>query len=632
MTTKTINKKSWMGVPPWVLIGAVAVLLPIFTFLTIENINRQKEKSIQLLLEKGAALIRSFEAGTRFGMMGRRGGDFQLQRLLTETAQQPDIVYLFVADINGIIRAHNNLEEVGNQVESQSILAEIFNANHIFWRQVTRPDGARVFEVFRKFSPARPPKGMRRGSMMMGPGFHRPPDHRKNAPAPEDDSNSIIFVGLDMASIIEAQKADIRHGIIMGVILLLVGFAGFMLLFILQSYRTTRASLSRIKAFSDTVVENMPIGLVALDDQGHIAAFNNTAESVLQLAHSGVIGEDAEKILPPEITAEIKMLVSQDATATSFLTLPLEGESRVGAKKRTPLQGSIIEKEIDCTVGDGKVVPLEIGASLLEDENKTSLGYVILFKDLTEVRLLRREIERSRRLASVGRLAAGVAHEIRNPLSSIKGFATYFKERYQDIPQDQQTATIMIQEVDRLNRVVSQLLEFARPINFKPQPTNLIALIDDSIKLVENQAAQKDIAIKTGISNQVPEIMIDPDRLNQVLLNLYLNAIESMDNGGELKVELSSNSETDGIDIKISDTGCGINPEDLTKIFDPYYTTKSSGTGLGLAIAHNIIEAIGGQIMVESHPGQGTVFKITMPNPHKLEKTNTKPQITNNIQ
>jgi two-component system sensor histidine kinase HydH len=587
MTKKTKNNKPWMGVPPWVLIGAVAVLLPIFTFLTIENINRQKEKSIQLLLEKGAALIRSFEAGTRFGMMDMHRGGFQLQRLLTETAHQPDIVYLFVADINGTIRAHNNLEEVGKRVESQSNLAEIFNAKNIFWRQVTRPDGARVFEVFRKFSPARRPKGMRRGSMMMGPRFHRPPDLRENSPAPEDDSKSIIFVGLDMTPIIEAQKADIRHGIIMGVILLLVGFAGFMLIFILQGYRATRASLSRIKAFSDTVVENMPIGLVALDDQRRVAAFNNTAESVLLLAHRGVIGEDAEKILPPELCTELKC---------------------------PEIQNEVIEKEIDCTVGDGKVVPLEIGASLLEDENRNSLGYVILFKDLTEVRLLRREIERSRRLASVGRLAAGVAHEIRNPLSSIKGFATYFKERYQDIPQDQQTATIMIQEVDRLNRVVSQLLEFARPVNIKPQPTNLNALIDDSIKLIENQAAQKDITIKTRISNQATEIMIDPDRLSQVLLNLYLNAIESMVSGDELKIELSSNSEADGIDIKISDTGCGISPKDLTKIFDPYYTTKSSGTGLGLAITHNIIEAIGGQIKVSSTQDKGTVFTIQIPN------------------
>lgn len=587
MTNKTKNNKSWIGVPPWVLIGAVAVLLPIFTFLTIENINRQKEKSIQLLLEKGAALIRSFEAGTRFGMMGMHRGGFQLQRLLTETAQQPDIVYLLVADINGNILAHNNLEEVGKLVKNQSNLSEISTDNRIFWRQVTQPDGARVFEVFRKFSPTRRPMEGRPGFRMMGRRFQQPEDSRKISPAPEDDSKRIIFVGLDMTAILEAQKADIRHGIIMGVTLLLVGFAGFMLIFILQSYRATRASLSRIKAFSDNVVEHMPIGLIALDDQRHIAAFNNTAESVLQLSHRRVLGEDAETILPPELCAELKCL---------------------------EIQNEVIEKEIDCTVGDGKVVPLEIGASLLEDENRNSLGYVILFKDLTEVRLLRREIERSRRLASVGRLAAGVAHEIRNPLSSIKGFATYFKERYQDIPQDQQTATIMIQEVDRLNRVVSQLLEFARPVNIKPQSTNLSALIDDSIKLIENQAAQKNIVVKTHNPNQATEIMIDPDRLNQVLLNLYLNAIESMVSGGELKIELSSNSEADGIDINISDTGCGISPEDLLKIFDPYYTTKSSGTGLGLAIAHNIIEAIGGQIKVSSSQGNGTVFTIRIAN------------------
>jgi two-component system sensor histidine kinase HydH len=577
MTFKIKNKKSWMGVPPWVLIGAVAVLLPIFTFITIENINRQKE---------GAALIRSFEAGTRTGMMGMHRGGFQLQRLLTETAQQPDIVYLFVADINGNILAHNNLEEIGNRIEYQSDPAEISAANRIFWRQVIRPDGVRVFEVFRKFSPTRSPMGMRRGFGMMGRRFQQQEDSRKIAPMPQEDSNSIIFVGLDMTPILEARKADIRHGIIMGVILLLVGFAGFMIIFVLQSYRTTRASLSRIKAFSDNVVENMPIGLIALDDQRRIAAFNNTAESVLQLPHHRVVGQDADSILPPELCSELK---------------------------RPEIQKEVIEKEIDCTVEKGKIVPLEIGASLLEDETGTSLGYVILFKDLTEVRSLRREIERSRRLASVGRLAAGVAHEIRNPLSSIKGFATYFKERYQDIPQDQQTATIMIQEVDRLNRVVSQLLEFARPVTVKPQPTNLKSLIDDSIKLIENQTAEKRIAVKTRTSISATDIMVDPDRMGQVMLNICLNAIESMDGGGELNIELAPGEEAGGVEIQISDSGGGISPQDLSKIFDPYYTTKSSGTGLGLAITHNIIEALGGQIKVSSTLGKGTVFRIIIP-------------------
>ena len=117
MFSKIKNTKFWTGVPPWVLIGAVAVLLPIFACMTLEDINRQKKKSIQLLLEKGAAIIRSFEAGTRTGMMGMQRGTFQLQRLLTEMARQPDIIYLFVADRSGEILAHNDLEKVGTQVE-----------------------------------------------------------------------------------------------------------------------------------------------------------------------------------------------------------------------------------------------------------------------------------------------------------------------------------------------------------------------------------------------------------------------------------------------------------------------------------------------------------------------------------
>jgi two-component system sensor histidine kinase HydH len=244
---------------------------------------------------------------------------------------------------------------------------------------------------------------------------------------------------------------------------------------------------------------------------------------------------------------------------------------------------------------------------------------VILFKDLTEVRSLRREIERSRRLASVGSLAAGVAHEIRNPLSSIKGFATYFKERYQHVPEDNETAGIMVQEVDRLNRVVSQLLEFARPVKMSPVLTSLPGLIEDSVKLVRLQAEKKQINIRNTTASKMKEVFVDPDRINQILLNLYLNAIESMDVGGELGVNASYINKKKSIEIQVSDTGGGIPKDDLTKIFDPYFTTKTSGTGLGLAIAHNIVEAMGGTIKVESQPETGTAFKLVIPIKEKPE-------------
>jgi two-component system sensor histidine kinase HydH len=597
MFTKIKKYQILTGVPLWLLIGAAAILLPIFAFMTMTSINRQQEKSMQLLLEKGAALIRSFEAGTRTGMRGMRRGGFKLQHLLTETAQQPDIVYLLVVDTEGKIIAHNNLDLVGAGYHYNVDYKEASQTKTLQWRILDYPDGIKVFEVYRKFSPSEPRFGMMHGTGMM---------HRRNEPKTKgqpsfpgsfDDPPKVIFVGLDMTSIEQAHSADVKHAVIMGVILLLVGFAGIALLLLLQSYRSTRASLSRIKAFSDNVVENMPIGLIALDDQQRIASFNHTAESVLQREYREVIGKEAEQALPQELCKELKC---------------------------PEIREQVIEKEINCTVGHDKIVPLEIGASLLEDENKTFLGYVILFKDLTEVRTLRREIERSRRLASVGSLAAGVAHEIRNPLSSIKGFATYFKERYQHVPEDQETAGIMIQEADRLNRVVSQLLEFARPVKVSPQRTSLQKLIDDSITLVERQAQDKQITINNKTTAQIHEVFIDPDQMNQVLLNLYLNAIESMESGGELGIRIAHTDGQGNFEIQVSDTGCGIQKDDVSKIFDPYYTTKSSGTGLGLAIVHNIVEAMGGGIKVTSRPGKGTTFRITIPNPDKPEKSNPK--------
>ena len=564
--------------PPWLFIGAVVVLFPIFAIMTLQNIHRQNQNSTQLLLEKGAALIRSFEAGTRTGI-GMSWNEFQLQKLLTETAQQPDIRYLMVTDVNGTILAHDNPRYLGQNHGRGLGLKKIAHLKTVQWRIVRNPDGKKIFEVFSKFSPEEGGPGIGRGHMMMHMWFQRGPNEKREILP----SNPIIFVGLDMASVEEASRTDTRHAVIMGITLLMVGFAGIILLFLAQGYRVTKMSLSRIKAFSDNLVTNMPIGLVALDDNQRITSLNNVAGSVLKLFPDEVIGEIAEKVLPEELWHLLKNL---------------------------KVEKGLVEKEIDCTVQKGEVIPLEISATLLNDEDGTFLGYVVLFKDLSEVRSLRKEIARSQRLASVGRLAAGVSHEIRNPLSSIKGFATYFKERYYDVPENQQISNLMIQEVDRLNRVVSQLHEFARPIAVSKKPIQIKTFLKDSLKLIERQASEANINIKTDFDSEMDEILIDPDRINQVLLNLYLNAIESMDDGGSLTVTLAKSSKKNLIEITVSDTGTGITKDDLSHIFDPYFTTKASGTGLGLAIVHNIMEAHGGEITIESRLGHGTGVTI----------------------
>ncbi len=589
MSKDRIKKTEWFRIPPWILLGSAFILVPILIFWTHENLNREKKFITELMVEKGAALIRSFEAGARTGMMGMmgmkgmmvvQGGGFRLQRLLTETAQLPDIVYLMVTDTNGRILAHNDPKKVGGFYGKGLDLDQIAHSKKISWRLVQNPDGSHVFEIFRRFQPSR-------GRM---PGFHWRMMFNNSRPgylitpgkeAPAD----IIFVGLNMKPVEASRKGAARHSVIMALILLLLGFAGIFFLFLAQAYQSAKSRLTRIKAFSDNVVENMPIGLLFIDADGRIVSFNQTAETVLKLTSSEVLGRHAEEVLP----TQLKWLASQPGGNTQ-----------------------IIEKEIDCPLKDGRVVPMDLIISSLRGDGGTLLGNIVLFRDLTELQELKGEVERSRRLASLGQLAAGIAHEIRNPLSSIKGFATYFKERYREVPEDQETADIMIQEVERLNRVIGQLLEFARPVSIEKKPVDLPELVRQSLKLVEGDTLQKGIRIEIEGISSGKEVDLDPDKMKQVLLNLYLNALEAMEKNGTLTVAIRD-EKSGTIDIIISDTGMGIKKKDLGHVFDPYFTNKPSGTGLGLAIVHKIIESHGGEIRVESRERKGTRVVISLP-------------------
>lgn len=565
-----------------VIIGAVLILAPIFLFLTLDSINRQKESTIDLLKEKGAALIRSFEAGARTGMMGMRWGGAQVQSLLSETAQQPDIAYILITNVGGTVLADSDLANIGKQYRSNVDLEQASRSKKVEWRQVAGKDGSKIFEVFRQFSPIR---GSLRGHniRVMKNDWCRGHMSRERDAA---DSRQVIFLGLDMGPVEAARQEDIRHSIFMALTLLLIGFAGIVSLFLAQAYRSTRTSLSRVKAFSDNLVHNMPIGLLAIDADERIASFNQAAESVLKLSSSSAMRKRPTEILPQPLSEFFNQLKTR--------------------------QG-LINKELDCPVKDGKIIPLEVIGTSLKGEDDSAVSWVILFRDLTEIQHLKKEIARTQRLASIGRLAAGVAHEIRNPLSSIKGFATYFKERYREIPEDHKIAEIMIQEVERLDRVIGQLLEFARPMNIQKKTASLEDVIKDSLKMVEAEARQRRIKVDFSSDPQTKEVRIDTDRIRQVLLNLYLNAIAAMESGGVLSVELRQDDDIGRFRIIVSDSGTGIKHEDLPHLFDPYFTTKSSGTGLGLAIVHKIIESHGGEVSVESRYGEGATVTIEFP-------------------
>jgi two-component system, NtrC family, sensor histidine kinase HydH len=270
-------------------------------------------------------------------------------------------------------------------------------------------------------------------------------------------------------------------------------------------------------------------------------------------------------------------------------------------------QAGLVEEDIALSSEKGGEQTWEVVAAAFADDDVQE-GKILLARNVTVIRQMEQEVARSRHLNAIGSLAAGVAHEIRNPLSSIKGFAVYFKQRLSGNKEDEETADIMIAETERLNRVISQLIEFARPLDLKRKPTNLTDLVRHVIRLVEGEAKKNAVEIDVKAVEDLPQADIDPDKIKQVLLNIFLNALAAMPAGGSLSIEIAA--QKDWMDVTVSDTGSGIKEEDLPRIYDPYFTSKPAGTGLGLAVVQKIMDAHGGLVQMESQAGSGT--KVTL--------------------
>ena len=590
-----VKKKRFPLISPLLFVGILLILLPIFTFMTMDRLKKQKEFSTQRLMGKGISLIRTFEAGTRTGFFTMGWGARRIQTMLFETSLQPEIVYMMIISKDGRILAHSDASRVGNIFHAMPAISninqDISEFNH---RKRQLKDQTQVFEVFKRFAPVRANfKGRHmqmRGMLLHGDKTRsskrkfesqtkewcQPYLQSQDGNMPEK-AQHYIFAGLSMAKEKIARERLLKHTIWRGFFFFALGCVGFIALFAFQGYRSARESLTRVKAFSDNVIENMPSGLISINLDHEITSMNKTAKDIL--------GEDLTNSVPRLIALIKKQEISKE----------------------------IIQQEIDLVVDRNKTIGLDITASPIKDSENQITGFLFLFKDLTQIKELKKQVETNRRLAAIGKLAAGVAHEIRNPLSSVKGFATYFGKRYEENSSDRQTADIMVKEVERINRSITQLLEFAKPMSVDKKSVDINVMIEHSLKLVHHDIVQKKIQTKVDINLETPLIYTDGDRMNQVLLNLYINAIQAMEEGGKLGIRVQEKEQQGVIEIMIKDNGSGIGKETLNLIFDPYFTTRPTGTGLGLSIVHTIIENLGGSIKVQSTEGEGSCFIINLP-------------------
>jgi two-component system sensor histidine kinase HydH len=395
----------------------------------------------------------------------------------------------------------------------------------------------------------------------------------------------IILVELDLSQLNQAVKQQLLQIVILSVVLLLVGIGGWLSLLTLEGLKGSQSRLNRIKAFRDTLISSLPVGLIVTDSQGLIILCNQFAEQVASVAEKEVVGLSPDSVLAPELARALT--VRDTATVDSG------------------------REEITLPDNKGEPRTLQLHGMSVVDNEGAPAGVMLLIQDLSQVKSLEEELRRSERMAALGKMAAGVAHELRNPLSSIKGLAILLKSRFQEKSTDQETADILVQEVERLNRSISELLDYTRPQKLIKEDVHPDEVVRKAVSLIRMDAESMGVEIEIQVEGNVPVIKADQDKLNQVFLNLFLNSIQAMEQGGSLDIEVAS--EGGNVTFTVKDSGCGMDKEDLPRIFDPYFTTKPEGTGLGLAMSVKIIEEHGGTITFQSEPGKGTTAVVILP-------------------
>jgi len=353
------------------------------------------------------------------------------------------------------------------------------------------------------------------------------------------------------------------------------------------------------KIYNNMLLDNLVSGVIAANSDGEITVFNREAQRITGLDPESSVGRRID-ILPRSLKqAILSTLKNQQSMRDQEYSLTSDNARFTIRASTTPVRGY---------QGD-------------------FLGALVVFNDTTRLKALEEQIRRHDRLASIGTLSAGMAHEIKNPLVSIKTFTELLPERYEDAEFRERFSTLVGAEVNRIDRIVNQLLRFARPAKANLTPNALHKIIETSLTLIDQQLFNKNIRLQRNFHAPNDMIEGDADLLQQVFINFFLNAIDAMEKEGSLTVgtrevltgENEINGEWEDVSLKhsihvtIEDTGVGIKEKDLPHVFDPFFTTKDSGTGLGLAVAHGILEEHQAVTQVHSRPGEGTVFHIVFP-------------------
>lgn len=606
---KRIRSRSFMFSSPWLLAAAAGLLIMIVVTFAFHNLRLEERLMTNAMLQKAGTLMRVLHSGARASHLNDLRRDLwnndpwnvHVQRVIDHLGEDPELRFVALVDGQGKVIAHTNHAKVGAiepvPVDKEQLLASE-EQPQITYRIEETVEFGRVFEAVRPFTPLfptlaplpiRPPGDGRKDSRP--PLFHGSDGDRPLFRLhPEGLPSGVPFyvvVGLDMKEF-DRTVGRLRMQIFMlSLAMLLVGLGGWFSLLTVQGFRVSQKTLDDIQAFTSLLIAKLPVGVIAIDGSGRITTWNGAVSHLTGIDKNAALGQYPQEILPEQLAA--------------FFTVDKDS-SRDDPVARTEISVRLLLGNRRCE--------LLCHSLTITDTEQQYMGKVLLISDVTEIKSLEQRMRESERLAAIGRMAGGVAHEVRNPLSSIKGLALLLKNKFPAGSKEQTNADLLIQETERMNRTITEMLSLTRPSALKLVPVNLAELLGRSLELVRAEAEENRIVTELDVQPGLVPILGDVDRLQQVVMNVLLNALQAMENGGALTVRLANATDRQGIELRIADTGVGVSPELLSQVFYPYFTTKPSGTGIGLAISQKIVADHGGTIDMESEPGKGTTVII----------------------
>ena len=558
------------------IIAACAVLGTLLSIMTLRNLDREEKLMEKFLTEEGLTLIRAFEAGARSSMMMQMGREGDIDTLVRETAQSDSVSHIRIIDEEGrLVASAGSWSDASERPDVKEILA----AEGALTGFVTDESSRSVFEIAEAFNPVGQAGPGRQHMQRRWQQFCRM-DRRPGA----DACRQVIYVGLYTEAFEAARREDVKHSLFMGGILFVLGSAGFYFLFLNQGMRISRNTLENMELYTKNIIESMPGGLMTLDSQGNVASCNRKTEELLGRKFKDMRGKPLEQVMRKEHCELADLLHAGQ---------------------------NIIDMPVECQRPDGAKLPLKVSASRLLNREQQSVGTVMVFRDMREIREMEAQVERSRRLAALGRLAAGIAHEIRNPLGTLRGFAHLFSKKFGKDDEEQEYAHLMIEEVDRLNRSISALLQFAKPREPEFQEVHINGLLEKAEKFMADDCRSRQAELQLTLAGHNDSLWSDPDLLFQAVINLMKNSLEAMEEGGT--IHIGAGTTDGGTSLWVEDTGKGMTEEEQSQMFDPFFTTRKIGTGLGLANVHQMVTQLKGRIDVNSEPGKGTKVVMTFP-------------------